>query len=399
MDLTDEFKNKIRRFARTINSSKMQSFFLNLTYKCPLRCKYCYINRADEDMSFEQASYILKELTKSDGNYARLITFFGGEPTLKVDMIDELLSIYYNQLDKYTKKRKTRYGIITSFSYKQDDVMKLCEKYPGLELVISYDNPNNEQRVYPNGVPLNLYDVIRRYPLDKYKSNICIFKTCNGREKKLFNDLMELYNLYIEYGVMYTWSHNKTPFDDIDYKVFSDNYSKFLSFLFNKIIYEYDVYIPKIVTMEYELYTKRVYNIGGCGLGQEIFISANGEIYPCAIPNRNILDWELSNPNIIEKLDYVEMGLLDNPKCKTCEIVSFCSGGCPADRLINHNNILSPNENWCKYSKAIYNAYDIAYNKLSDKEKNVLDAAITEYRVGYYRLCSSSNTMTDIVGK
>lgn len=391
--LDDKTKKKIQRFCKGINIGKFQSFFINLTYNCPLRCTYCYINRDSEEMDYETADFIIDELTKKSINYGRLITFFGGEPALKVDIIERLLSKYYYRKDSYTGNRKTRYGIITSFSCNQDRLISICDKYPDFEMVISYDNDKYSQRVFPNGKPLEIKKIISKYNLSKYKNNICIFKTCNGHEYNFTEDLLELKSFFDNQGMMYTWSYNRTPFNDINQEKIYNEYYNFLEVLYTDIINNpFNVYIPKIVALEFSKITSTEQNYGGCGLGQEIFFSGNGEIYPCAITNRNIREFEIfDDDNKSEYFDEIQMNLLNNNICQECEIKSFCNGGCVADRLINYNDINTVNPNWCNFFKAIMCAHRDVIRQLNKDDYSLIYMKMKESRIRHFNLCSLSD--------
>ena len=77
--ISKEFKKRVRNLLNITQSYRSwQGIFFNLTYKCPLRCKYCYIDPSLEDMTLEEVDYVMTQLVKDKSNYSRTITLFVG---------------------------------------------------------------------------------------------------------------------------------------------------------------------------------------------------------------------------------------------------------------------------------------------------------------------------------
>ena len=65
MELSKQFKRRVKniiRFTQTFRS--FQEFFFNLTYQCPLACKYCYIDPNLKGMTLEEVDYIMRSTVK-----------------------------------------------------------------------------------------------------------------------------------------------------------------------------------------------------------------------------------------------------------------------------------------------------------------------------------------------
>jgi len=62
------------------------NYTLHLTEKCNLRCKYCYEEKGCKELSFEDIKNIFDLAIKNNDKKPN-ITFFGGEPLLKKDLI------------------------------------------------------------------------------------------------------------------------------------------------------------------------------------------------------------------------------------------------------------------------------------------------------------------------
>ena len=111
--MRDEFVKAVDMIVRHIDADRFQSFFVNVTYKCPLACKYCYVNQGSKpDMTYEEIEYLVDRLVAGG---AHLITFFGGEPALRIE-----------DISKVVRKRKdsgTHFGIITSFMTNREKLL------------------------------------------------------------------------------------------------------------------------------------------------------------------------------------------------------------------------------------------------------------------------------------
>ena len=239
MSLSPNFKKSVDGIAKVGRQNKRFEIFLNLTYKCPLRCTYCYVdyNRAPP-MTQEQVDYVIEKLLiepkKTD---IKLVTFFGGEPALEMDIIE-------NTLDKYShveKIKNVHFGIITSFSVNQDRLLKLQKKYPKLEIAISFD-VDMKERVFINKKQFDLLGVAKKkFDIDlekmkENKNNIFFNKVITGQETDLFGDLKWLHDTYRDYKLFYSLSFTKTPkFPFHPEGRIEEGWYKYLNYIFSKL--------------------------------------------------------------------------------------------------------------------------------------------------------------------
>ena len=60
-------------------------YFLELTYRCNLKCPYCYVglDRNKEELSFEEWKHVINQIP-----FYGIVTIVGGEPLIRNDFID-----------------------------------------------------------------------------------------------------------------------------------------------------------------------------------------------------------------------------------------------------------------------------------------------------------------------
>lgn len=392
-NLSIEFKRRVKRLMRLTHSGRSwQEYFFNLTYKCPLACKYCYIDPSLEDMTLEEVDYIMSELEKDKGNYSRTITFFGGEPALKIDIIETIIKKYYHSKLPNTDEPRFRFGIITGFTVNQDRLMKLYEEYP-FEMVISYDNPRNRARIKHDGTPFSSREELEKFTHLDLSRYVLLQKTVTGNEVDFYQDILELDKLANHYGVMYCWAHNRTPkgLTKETLNTFIDSYSRMIRYLVEQLLNNPTRYIPKIFATEFLRFIGRDgdSNDGGCGLMTELFISHNARIFPCSISNSNTPFFELSDKDVTEIISDAESCYLNNPTCKNCDTNTFCNGGCLVARDIKYESFGTPIIDWCNYIKGIKEAYRRVIDTLTEEEINHIANILIQWRIGYYRACTA----------
>lgn len=71
-------------------------YTIHLTDKCNLNCKYCYENKKNMDISFENIKRIIDYEIKQKNKYAQII-FYGGEPLVREDLF-EVMNYAHNEL-------------------------------------------------------------------------------------------------------------------------------------------------------------------------------------------------------------------------------------------------------------------------------------------------------------
>lgn len=127
---------------------------LVLTSKCNLQCKYCYANYGMYD--YKKESTMTKEVLLSGLRYLtenfkeiKTIQFFGGEPSLCVDLIKSTIYFFKKMVEDGNAKNEPVYGIVTNGVYMPEELIKLFKENK-FRITISLDGPegiNNLLRI------------------------------------------------------------------------------------------------------------------------------------------------------------------------------------------------------------------------------------------------------------
>ena len=376
--ISENVKKICRLLRKTPYGYKKPELFINLTYKCPLRCKFCYVNyNRTDDFTLEELEYIFENVILGS-EYIKLVTFFGGEPLIKYDYIEHLLNKYY---DKCCEEN-IHLAVITSMAINCDKILKLHKKYPMFEIVVSFDNYAGE-RVYANGKHFRVLDNIEKYDLENHKHNMCFHIVID--DEKSFQDLKLAQKIFKERGIIYSWCWNKTP-----NKVF--NIEPYYDCL-EHIIKE-DNYYPKQFFKEIDNFYNK--NNLGCGIGSELFLSSNGDVSPCSISHYNnqflLLNKGKVDEEIPEIIQHYEETIFNNEKCCNCELRGFCNGGCIINRL-NNGNFNEPNPYLCEQMKQIYQVYKKLESHYNLKD---LQVKMSEEYIGNLDYCYNTGINIDM---
>jgi len=130
---------------------------LELTESCNLRCGYCVYNEpcienrdfSDKDMSKETLKASIDYIAKHSGDELA-ITFYGGEPLLKYDLI--VYAVDYSQ--RIMPDKKLTYSMTTNLTLMTEEMARFFASIERFGIVCSIDGPedvHDQYRKYPDG--------------------------------------------------------------------------------------------------------------------------------------------------------------------------------------------------------------------------------------------------------
>ncbi len=124
---------------------------LHLTKNCNLRCRYCYApEKVDEPMSLEVAQKAI-DLAIETGKTSACVSFFGGEPLLLFDRMQELTA--YAEARGEESGTAMYFRLSTNGTLFTEESLAFCRDHKIL-FALSLDGDreaHNAQRVFPDG--------------------------------------------------------------------------------------------------------------------------------------------------------------------------------------------------------------------------------------------------------
>lgn len=305
------------------------SIVFSLTSKCPLACKYCYVKDIYKDLN---AAYIKQCVYELENVLSPVcFNFFGGEPGVKCDVIDEVMS-FINQNVPCT--------IITS-GINLDGVKRLSEKYKNFYIILSFDGPYNNQRMLKNGKQFDL-SKIEIPDLKKVTVRTTISTDFDYRNIPYVLNWCSKHNFDWSYG----WQEGIDKEDTIDWVNLESvlfDIIKNLDLCENG--YKLPIELMRGIIEEYS--PKDPKDRLGCDFGHNLIINSQG-VFPCVGSQYAMNEVEDVYPE----------------QCYNCDVYS-CHGQCLAN---NRKKNIKFNELHCKF-----------YKKVSTLYKNIIKKYIELY--------------------
>lgn len=335
-----------KHLSDSFQSFSLDEVFLELTKKCNLNCRHCYIDKTafSKQLSTEGWIRIIDQLDKLD---VLKIKLTGGEP---------MLHPYFYDIVNYIKKKKMGMRLYTNGSMlNQLNIRKIKES--GIrELQISLDGftaKTHDEFRRTNG---NFEKILGSLPfLDEIGISTILSYTVtdfNIEEVRLLGDYVRKFkNIRI----------NISPY--INYQCSNDSGDRFLKVsegtinkLKNAFFFFSDIWSQKI---NYGLTFSNKY-IGYCGAGIfSCYITSEGDVGLCPLLNKGQF---FAGSLKLEKLSniwnysnafkaYRQYNVKDINKCNTCIYVNSCRGGCRARAFYMTKSLLEPDPVSCQMYK------------------------------------------------
>lgn len=340
---------------------------LNIIHACNLRCKYCFADEGEYNghkgkMSLETAKKAIDYVVKRSGPRKNIeIDLFGGEPTMMMDTIKEIIAYARENEAKWNKK--IRFTMTTNATLLTDEMMDYMDKE--LEnIILSLDGRkevNDKVRIRFDGkgsydqILPNIKKMVAKR--DKTKAH-----TVRGTFTRENLDFYEDVKMMVDEGfreisiepVVLEDGHPLALRKEDLPKIF-ESYDKLYDELVQKKAEgkEFNFYHFKVDLNGGPCVYKR---ISGCGAGFEyVAITPQGEVYPC---HQFVGKEEYKLGSIYDDSYNADLGMsfkkahiYNKPKCRNCWARFYCSGGCQANNISFNNDINNPYDIGCQMQK------------------------------------------------
>lgn len=363
--LVEKSKNEFDILVQQYDESRARSQFLLTivpTFGCNLGCGYCFVGKKRGLMSDGHRVELIRFVEKRlrIGNIPSMhVDWFGGEPLLAPDVIEELSSAFIALCDEVDIPYRAQ--VISNGTAISRDVVRMLEKARVDRIQISIDGPrevHDVRRPYKAGGGRSSFDsIIEKLPLVVGKF---LIRLRINVDRENLSQVWPLLDIFGERGWLgpetrfFPYLERVSPFTEASSHVESVvcPMDDFMETQFRWMEELKQRGVPVIEQGLYRFPAPRSYTCGAVGKNG-FLITSEGEIHKCGLEIDNsaeaigILGEELDpgNENLARFENYSPF---EDPMCRECEFLPTCLGGCPRSRLKNRENAIRDN---CTYYK------------------------------------------------
>ncbi|MDE6791796.1 MAG: SPASM domain-containing protein [Muribaculaceae bacterium] len=326
--------------------SSFQTSHLSLTIlptqSCNLRCPYCFEGeKKSVSMTEAVQEAIIKFITtRPIKTYS--ITWFGGEPLLRPDIIESILE----KLSKYLDKRLTHHSIVTNGTLLNKRAENIFSHFPLDSIQITLDGKKKEHDLLRcdakgNGtfeiIKKNIITFAKRFPSTHISVRVNVTK----------DNMTDFYYIYA--GVSGWFKANgRTNYNIYPgiIKIADENIE--VNSCLNRI--EQQEFYLDLNNKGISFFGYPKNKSGGCTAttSMSMVVGAQGDIYKCwedvgkdNLAVGSLMDNNTHNDALLS--NYLLKGSkFANEECKRCGYLPICSGGCPKERI--SRNLVKPNQ-------------------------------------------------------
>lgn len=322
---------------------------IHLTQNCNFRCVYCSNTFTNETLNEKTQKYILSFLQKHIHNYSGVyISWFGGEPLLAINIIDEMSKKIISICEKV---KKPYYADVTTNGYllNYDNFLRLI-KCRVREICVTLDgnrDTHNKMRKTANGedtyerIMDNLTNICK-YAVGipvKVVVRVNLTKESIKNFEKYYNEFNTIlgkdtrFSIYAK--IVRDWGGEKIK--EIKELLLAEDYILLLYKQYINCVKD----IPLVGCFEQ-------LEFGGMSCTamrrNSLVVYTNGMIGKCEKMDKKNNIGELEKKGIDYNIDITEtwngIAYRMQEKCDDCELSTLCFGGtCPRDKILGKNDI------------------------------------------------------------
>ncbi|MGI6004643.1 MAG: thioether cross-link-forming SCIFF peptide maturase [Christensenellales bacterium] len=346
----------------------IKAMCLNIAHDCNLRCAYCFAGTGVFGggrcvMTAETGKNALDFLMRHCGNRRHLeVDFFGGEPTLVMDTMREIVA-YGRELEKLHDKQ-IAFTVTTNCAHISDETIEFFDREMH-NVVLSLDGRkkvHDRMRRTPQGT--GSFDLVAQNALkiatSRREKHLEYFVrgTFTKNNLDFARDVLAMHDMGFEHvsvepvvapeEASYALLDEHLPQIRREYEVLARQYRQrrqegrpFIFFHF-MLDLQGGPCLPK--------------RLKGCGAGNEyVAVVPDGGIYPCHQfdGNKDFLMGNVNSGAVDEAMRtmFRDNHALNKPDCRACWAKFFCSGGCVANAVAYNGDMKKPHAISCEMEK------------------------------------------------
>ena len=314
----------------------VQTLMLYLTEDCNLRCTYCFVKKTPRAMSSETARktvdyYLHRNISGKVRHLA--LTFFGGEPFMALDVMEEIIA-YCREQRKRTQKI-VHFSATTNATIATPRVERIVRD-SNMSLLVSMDGGEDamESRPYVHGG--SPYKAVARNlkRLVKWSPTLVVRMTYHPEVLDLKKNIQRALDLGAP-------SIALCPVTESNWNGYEERLEEVYQEIADWFISEarQGRFLPLEITWQ-QLRKTHNAKLGGsrperpCSVGQSLIaVAPDGHVMPCHMYIYRKQDWfgTVDDPHFPpEREQYVQLSTRTLLGCETCLAEPICGGGCRA---------------------------------------------------------------------
>lgn len=336
----------------------VRTLMLYLTEECNLRCTYCFIKKEPRYMTRETAlrtvDYVLQR-NISGGEYNVALNFFGGEPFLAVDLMQEVVD--YGQRVRPNVYKTFEFGTTTNGTLANARVEKVVRQSQ-MALMVSLDGGAESSRFRPFVSGRESYTMVRKNlpSLAAWAGQCTVRITFTPDNLQFLKNVREVLSIAPVRIAL-------APVVEADWSGREDELEAAYEELGNWFLQEVKVGRRPPLEVTWNLMKMYIQHLHcqkrparPCPLGDGLLaVDSYGNVLPCHrfLHRRDdrlgrVEDQELP----LERWRYVHQQTLEIPDCEGCVARTVCGGGCRAVALDAGYGLAGVHPNHCLLMRA-----------------------------------------------
>lgn len=394
--------NHLINLSDNINT-KLRQVLLEVTEKCNLRCRYCTYedefkinrNHGHKDMSLEVAYSALDYLATHGDKEEVYISFYGGEPLLRIDFIKNCVDYVINKIDA----KKINFNLTTNLTLMTQEVAEYFNSIPNFIIMGSLDGPeeiHNRYRIDTTGkgsfekTRIGLKNLLKAFG-DDAKNRIilsmvyappCSRDKLDAIQNFLDEEGIEGIKVRITYPAEGSVPREDRQKEAEDITLIEWSKERLISSIYNNEVKKpfsqdlLDYYLQSIHQIVVTDKAEFALPLNACCVPgqQRIYVSCDGDINIC---ERILGPYSIGNVyegvdvNLIKKVYVDDYKMASYPTCSKCWASKLCTQ-CYATIFTNGEFDLEKRNNCCFVTKSVLNEAFNLYYKIYQFDINQL---------------------------